>query len=125
MANFNRVGFWSRRRSISEGNFGECENFPSVEATPEQNQTTLMFQLMRNMEENRALSEARMIDLINRNPSENPMYRIMPDFTKTVCEFNGEGDASVAREWLKRLKRRHFVSMAGSIHCGNGAYKFS
>lgn len=40
----------------------------------------------------------------NENSTSTPIFRIMPDLSKDIGDFDGEGDSAKAREWFIELE---------------------
>ena len=79
---------------------------PSSGSVSDTNNMLLMF--MQQQSEMSRRSQETIAALLTRlqPPSAPPAetYRIMPDLAKSIDNFNGSGDSTKAREWLRTLE---------------------
>lgn len=85
---------------------GEMENPNFTEASGAMESSDLakqMMALMQMMEQNRITSEERLTRLIQQQDNVQK-YQIIPDFSKSISDFNGETLGKTAMDWLEQLE---------------------
>ncbi|KAJ8964282.1 hypothetical protein NQ314_005016 [Rhamnusium bicolor] len=66
---------------------------------------TQFMEMMKIVEENRKASEDRLLALLSTQPQRNEtLYRVMPDFSQTIDNFDGEALGERAMDWLASLE---------------------
>ena len=81
------------------------------EATVPQSVLTLLLEgnrrrdeLMERMFNELSLSRNNALSGQNATSTSTPVYRIMPDLSKDISDFDGEGDSTKARNWLSQIR---------------------
>lgn len=77
----------------------------TTEKSGESQMLTQFIEMMKIVEENRKASEDRLLTLLSTQPQRNEtLYRVMPDFSQTIENFDGEILGKKAMDWLASLE---------------------
>ncbi|KAJ8969900.1 hypothetical protein NQ314_001534 [Rhamnusium bicolor] len=75
------------------------------ERSGESQMLTQFMEMMKIVEENRKASEDKLLALLSTQPQRNEtLYRVMPDFSQTIENFDGEALGEKAMDWLASLE---------------------